>query len=64
VNNNRAQTVKRGFMEACEKFGYPSRVRADMGGELLRVRDIMIAVRGQLADLLALYTILSLRASS
>jgi hypothetical protein len=44
--NNRADTVNDLFLQGTAAFGWPSRVRADYGKELLRVRDTMHVVRG------------------
>ena len=46
-DNNEAETVGMRFMEACQRHGWPSRVRADYGGENLVVRSMMESVRGQ-----------------
>jgi hypothetical protein len=46
-DNNRAETVDDCFLQATEQWGWPSRVRADFGGENLGVRDMMTAVRGE-----------------
>lgn len=45
-SNNRADTVLAGFMQAVEEFGWPSRVRADYGKEMLEVKRLMESVRG------------------
>lgn len=45
-DNNRASTVRRLFVEGAERWGWPSRVRADYGGENLGVKQIMEATRG------------------
>jgi hypothetical protein len=45
-DNNRADTVSQLFLEAASKFGMPSRVRADCGGENLGVKEIMEEARG------------------
>ena len=46
-NNNLASTVEGYFLQAASRFGWPSRVRADMGGENTKVRDLMETHRGQ-----------------
>jgi AraC-like DNA-binding protein len=47
ADNNRAETVDEGFISATKRWGWPSRVRADFGGENLGVRAMMMAVRGK-----------------
>ena len=44
--NNRASTVLRLFVAATQRFGLPSRVRSDMGGENVMVAQYMIQHRG------------------
>ena len=44
--NNFANTVMELFHEAVTKYGLPSRVRTDMGGENMEVWKFMIEVRG------------------
>lgn len=46
-NNNRADTVFTYFKEGCDHFGTPSRVRADCGGENVKVQRYMNAYRGE-----------------
>lgn len=45
-DNNRSETVLQLFLEATAKFGWPSRVRSDLGGENIDVARAMIAARG------------------
>lgn len=45
--NNRAETVQELFHGAVEKFGYPSRVRTDKGGENTLVWQAMTEARGE-----------------
>lgn len=45
-NNNRADTVRAAFLNATEEFGWPSRVRADWGGENVGVQEEMEQARG------------------
>ena len=41
-NNNRAETVRDAFLEACEKYFVPWRVGADKGGENIQVAEYML----------------------
>ncbi|KAG5222584.1 Integrase catalytic domain-containing protein [Salix suchowensis] len=45
-NNNRASTVLHMFLDGCARYGIPSRVRGDRGGENRDVSVFMILVRG------------------
>jgi len=45
-NNNRASTVLAGFKTAVERYGCPSRLRTDRGGENVSIVDYMIMHRG------------------
>lgn len=45
-DNNKSETVEDSFLQATQQWGWPSRVRADYGGENLGVRTLMNAVRG------------------
>ncbi|KAE8207396.1 hypothetical protein CF327_g7354 [Tilletia walkeri] len=45
-SDNRAETVARSFLQGTTEWGWPSRVRADYGGENLRVKDLMELKRG------------------
>lgn len=47
ATNNEAMTVLKAFQDGVNKLGWPSRVRADYGGENLRVKDLMEEVRGE-----------------
>jgi hypothetical protein len=46
-NNNRSDTVFNYFKKACDHFGTPSRVRADQGGENVKIQRYMNAYRGE-----------------
>lgn len=46
ADNNRAETVGGFFLAAVEKWGWPSRVRGDFGGENLMVKQLMEEKRG------------------
>lgn len=45
-SNNRASTVLDVFREAVERYGVPSRIRVDRGGENIDTATLMILVRG------------------
>ena len=45
ADNNRASTVMEVFSKAVQIYGVPSRVRADRGGENIRVAEYMISER-------------------
>ncbi|XP_063056347.1 uncharacterized protein LOC134450437 [Engraulis encrasicolus] len=46
ANNNRASTALTFFLEAVEKYGWPSRVRGDEGVENVKVAEAMFSVKG------------------
>ena len=46
ASNNRAETVLQLFRQAIAKFGTPSRVRSDKGGENILVCHYMVSCRG------------------
>ncbi|CAB5190649.1 unnamed protein product [Rhizophagus irregularis] len=46
--NNRSDTVLSAFMSACQLFGIPSRIRADKGGENVKVQQYMEGYRGSM----------------
>ncbi|XP_015260111.1 PREDICTED: uncharacterized protein LOC107104593, partial [Cyprinodon variegatus] len=46
ATNNRAQTAFAAFEKATEKYGIPSRVRADQGVENVEIAHYMFTVRG------------------
>ncbi|KAE8219504.1 hypothetical protein CF326_g8944 [Tilletia indica] len=45
-SNNRADTVSACFLAAVQQWSWPSRVRADYGGENLGVKELMEQMRG------------------
>ncbi|KAL0970155.1 hypothetical protein UPYG_G00238050 [Umbra pygmaea] len=47
ATNNRATTVLGSFLGAINRFGLPSRVRSDMGGENIEVAQFMVINRGE-----------------
>lgn len=46
-DNNCAETVTGLFLEATQEYGWPQRVRADLGGENLGLTRQMVAARGR-----------------
>lgn len=46
-DNNCAKTVEAGFMSAVHKYGVPSRLRVDKGGENWDIADFMFEARGE-----------------
>ena len=46
-NNNRETTVLSCFQHTASKWGYPSRIRADNGGESIAVGEFMVWFRGE-----------------
>jgi hypothetical protein len=47
TDNKKMETIWRGFAKAVQRFGYPSRMRADRAGEFGLIREEMERVRGQ-----------------
>ena len=47
ATNNRAETVMSSFVEGTKKYGIPSRVRSDYGGENIEVGRFMESKRGR-----------------
>ena len=47
ATNNRAETVMSDFVEGTRKYGVPSRVRSDYGGENIEVGRFMESTRGR-----------------
>ena len=45
-DNNRASTVTQNFCNAVKKYGLPSRIRCDQGGENYGVAELMLKYRG------------------
>ena len=45
--NNRSDTVEKVFQDAVRRFGWPSRIRGDRGGENIRVAIKMVEIRGR-----------------
>jgi hypothetical protein len=45
--NNKSETVLHAFLEACDTFGTPTRVRADRGGENVQVQRHMESIRNR-----------------
>jgi hypothetical protein len=52
-DNNRASIVRRTFLKGAQTWGWPSRVRADCGGENLLVKEEMEQLRGKSQGLTA-----------
>jgi hypothetical protein len=47
TNTNRAETVRRLFLQSMETYGWPQRVRADYNGENVQVGEDMEFYRGE-----------------
>ena len=45
-SNNQSETVLENFMEACERFRVPTRIRTDHGTENVAVARAMLEIKG------------------
>jgi hypothetical protein len=47
TNTDRAETIRRLFLQSMESYGWPQRVRTDYNGENVQVGEDMVFYRGE-----------------